>query len=166
MTWRSTLRLTLMASLGLGIHFCPASGQQTAAPPAQQAQQSTPRQTRAQRRAARRLAAQQAAARNQPPAVISTATQAQLDQKLLDQQKAQSAATAKENDAVTQKAVRDQQKVQAEQRIQDAPGPGSQPLPGDPAVQPTQPADPPRIQDAPGPTQTLPKAPPAPAPQF
>jgi hypothetical protein len=32
-------------------------------------------------------------------------------------------------------------------------------------VQPAPSADPPRIQDAPGPAQTLPKAPPTPAPQ-
>ena len=154
-----------------------AVAQQTSNTPDQAANSSTQppvTETRAQRRAARRLAAQKRAAAAQQSATGSPAAQAQRDQKLLDQQQAQSVETAKENDAVTRKVVRDQQQVQSEPRIQDAPGPGSQPLAGEPAVQPAQPADPPRIQDAPGPAQTLPKAPPSssppetapPAPQF
>jgi hypothetical protein len=57
--------------------------------------------------------------------------------------------------------------VQDEPRIQDAPGPGSQPLAGDPAIAPAPSGGEQRIQDAPGPAQTLPKPPPdaAPAPQ-
>jgi hypothetical protein len=65
--------------------------------------------------------------------------------------------------------VEERQRQQSEPRIQDAPGPDSTPLAGDPAVMPAQApnqtSDPPRIQDAPGPAQTLPKPPPTPAPQ-
>ena len=153
-----------------------AQSTSSAAPPA--AASSTPpssstTNTQSARRAAQRR--RRALARQQPsqaaPAgtanvrVAPTAAQRTRDAQILAAQQAQSAETARENNAVTRQAVRDQQQQQAEPRIQDAPGPGSQPLAGDPAVQPAQPADPPRIQDAPGPAQTLPKAPPAPAPQ-
>jgi len=129
--------------------------------------------TQAQRRAARRrhrraLAIQQQAAENAQGSAHSSSTQAaqasqrERDARILAVQKAQSAATARENDAQTGRLIHDQQQQQAEPRIQDAPGPGSQPLPCNPAVPASVPADPPRIQDAPGPAQTLPKAPPQP----
>ena len=83
------------------------------------------------------------------------------DAQILASQKSQSAETARQNSIVTGNVVKEREAQQAEPRIQDAPGPGSQPLAGDPAVQPAQSGDVPRIQDAPGPAQTLPKAPPA-----
>jgi hypothetical protein len=106
---------------------------------------------------------QQAAAQQQQGStgqVGETAAQRARDAQILAAQKKQSQASASENDALTQKVIEDQRRQQAEPRIQDAPGPDSTPLPGDPAIMPAQTSDPPRIQDAPGPAQTLPKAPP------
>jgi hypothetical protein len=99
------------------------------------------------------------------------AAQRTRDAQILAAQKAQSAEIARQNAITTGNVVRERQAQQAEQRIQDAPGPGSQPLAADPAIQPTAGSnDPQGIQDAPGPAQTLPQAPPAqtttpPAPQ-
>jgi hypothetical protein len=134
------------------------------------ANQATSATRQARRRAARRrrreLAIQQQAAENARGKTYSSSTQGaeaaqrERDTRILAAQQARSAATARENDAQTGKLIHDQQQQQAEPRIQDAPGPGSQPLPGNPAVPASAPADPPRIQDAPGPAQTLPKAPP------
>lgn len=99
-----------------------------------------------------------------PVGPSAAAAQRARDQKILELQKEQSAAIARDQDAVNKKLLQDQQQVQSEPRIQDAPGPGAQPLPGNPAIQPTAPSEPPRIQDAPGPAQTLPKPPPTPQP--
>ena len=118
---------------------------------------------RAARRRARARSAAQAAHNSATPAnttVAPSAAQRARDAHILAQQKAQSARTAQENDQTVSNVVREQQQQQAEPRIQDAPGPGSQPLPGDPAIAPAQPSAPPRIQDAPGPAQTLPQPPP------
>jgi len=129
-------------------------------------------QARARRRAYRRrqrAAQDQAAPQPNSAPVGETAAQRTRDAQILAAQKKQSDAIARENDALTQKVVEDQQRQQAEPRIQEAPGPGSTPLAGDPAIMLPQSSEPPRIQDAPGPAQTLPKAPPptsepAPAP--
>lgn len=154
----------------------PAASAQTSPRPATSAQTSAQAQARARRRAARRrqrLAEEQQAAeqRATSPAATQvgpTSAQRTRDAQILAAQKAQSNASAAENDALTRQYIEAQNKQQAEPRIQDAPGPDSTPLPGDPAVMPAQTpnqtSDPPRIQDAPGPAQTLPKAPPATAP--
>ena len=148
------------------------SGVQNAAPasaPAQttSASAAAARARRAaRRRAARRRALAAASTPAQPAAapVNQTAAQRQRDQQILTEQQAQSARIARENDSLTKKYIRDQQQVQAEPRIQDAPGPGDAPLAGAPAVQAARPSDSQGIQDAPGPSQTLPQTPPPAAP--
>ena len=133
---------------------------------------STPSQVRRRSsRRARRRYVPSAAASPAPDSqtVAPDAAQRTRDAHILAAQKAQSAETARQNAITTGNVVKERAAQQAEPRNQDAPGPGSQPLAGDPAVQPTAPSEPPRIQDAPGPAQTLPQAPPAqtapPAPQ-
>jgi hypothetical protein len=121
------------------------------------------------RRAARREARRKALAASSPAVeahsvpASPTPSQHRVDQQILAEEKARSAETARENDALTRRLVHDQDRQQDEQRIQDAPGPGAEPLAGDPAIPPAQTGDAPRIQDAPGPAQTLPQAPPPPA---
>jgi hypothetical protein len=118
------------------------------------------RARRAALRKARRKAASSPAIEAPSASAIPTPSQPRVDAQILAEQRAQSAETARENDALTRKLVHDQNRQQDEQRIQDAPGPGAQPLAGDPAIPPAQTGDAPRIQDAPGPAQTLPKPPP------
>jgi hypothetical protein len=114
---------------------------------------------RARRRYASPTTSTQPAAASQT--VGSDVAQRSRDARILASQKSQSEEIARQNSIVTGNVVKEREAQQAEPRIQDAPGPGSQPLAGDPAVQPAQSGDVPRIQDAPGPAQTLPKAPPA-----
>lgn len=99
--------------------------------------------------------------------VAPTAEQRARDQKILEQQKSQSARIARENDATTKAVIKDRQRVQAEQRIQDAPTLTDQPLSGAAVVPPAPATEQPRIQDAPGPAQIPPTPAPAtqPAPQ-
>jgi hypothetical protein len=102
--------------------------------------------------------------------VAPDAAQRTRDAQILAAQKVQSAEIARQNAITTGNVVKEREAQQAEPRIQDAPGPGSQPLAGDPAIQPKAgSSDPQGIQDAPGPAQTLPQAPPVqtapPAPQ-
>jgi hypothetical protein len=92
-----------------------------------------------------------------PPEV--EALQKAADQKLLEQQQAQSAQAAAITDRQVQAAQRQKDAIQNEVRIQDAPGPaqtGVVPAAGAP-VAPVNAND--RIQDAPGPAQTLPPLP-------
>jgi len=158
----------LFVSMAASAQASPAVGTQTT--PAASASTARTAQARARRRAARRrqrLAQEQQAAQQQQGSTTQvglTAAQRARDAQILAAQKKQSDAIASENDALTQQYIEAQQKQQAEPRIQDAPGPDSTPLPGDPAIMPAQSSDPPRIQDAPGPAQTLPKAPPSTAP--
>ena len=120
---------------------------------------------RAARRRARARAVAQAAQNTSTTGsttiVGPSSAQRNRDAQILVEQKAQSAHIAQENDQTIANAARERQQQQAEPRIQDAPGPGSQPLAGEPAVAPAQPSEAPRIQDAPGPAQTLPQPPPA-----
>ncbi len=160
-------------ALALTLSGIPASSAQTAGSPAgsSSAQTAPLNQPASPTPRTRRHRRTRTAQQHTPPSPASTivgptSAQRQRDAQILANQKAQSTATARENDALTQKVVADQQRQQAEPRIQDAPGPDSAPLPGNPAVAPAQASDQPRIQDAPGPAQTLPQAPPpAPAPQ-
>jgi len=131
-------------------------------------------QTPAPAKTTRRRRHRYASATTQQPAGASQtaspdAAQRTRDAQILAAQKAQSAEIARQNSITTGNVVKERAAQQAEPRIQDAPGPGSQPLAGDPAIQPATPAEAPRIQDAPGPAQTLPQPPPAqtapPAPQ-
>ena len=93
-----------------------------------------------------------------PPA--SPAVEAQqkaADQKLLEEQKRQSEQAAQVTNQQVEKAQKQQENVQKEVRIQDAPGPvqtGVVPAAGAP-VAPASGDQ--RIQDAPGPAQTLPQ---------
>jgi len=120
----------------------PAASAQTLPRPATSAQTSA--QARARRRAARRrqrLAEEQQAAEQRATSPSATqvgpaSAQRTRDAQILAAQKAQSNASAAENDALTRQYIQAQNKQQSE----------------------------PRIQDAPGPAQTLPKAPPATAP--
>jgi len=167
---------SVVASPGLSQTASPApvaaqSGQGTTQPASTstQADGSSPAPSRRSSRRARRRYVHPSTA-TQTPATNQTvapdAAQRTRDAQILAAQKAQSAEIARQNAITTGNVVKEREAQQAEPRIQDAPGPGSQPLAGDPAVQPTQSGEPPRIQDAPGPAQTLPKAPPAqPAPQ-
>lgn len=87
------------------------------------------------------------------------------DQRLLEQQQAQSSRAAQITNQTVEQAQKQQDSVQREQRIQDAPGPaqtGVVPIAG-PPVQPAK--NDTRIQDAPGPAQTVPTQAPAPPPQ-
>jgi len=118
------------------------------------------RARRAALRKARRKAASSPAVEAPSVSASPTPSQHRVDAQILAEQRAQSAETARENDALTRKLVHDQNRQQGEQRIQDAPGPGAQPLAGDPAIPPAQTGDASRLQDAPGPAQTLPKPPP------
>jgi hypothetical protein len=89
------------------------------------------------------------------PASDETPGQKVADQKLLQQQEAQSAHAAAVTNQVVEQAQKQQQKIQHEVRIQDAPGPsqtGVVPAAGVP-VAPVNSDD--RIQDAPGPAQTI-----------
>jgi hypothetical protein len=152
------------------------SGQPTTQPaiPSTRADGSAPAPSRRSSRRARRRYVNPATATQTPAAsqtVAPDAAQRTRDAQILAAQKAQSAEIARQNAITTGNVVRERQAQQAEPRIQDAPGPGSQPLAGDPAIQPKAgSSDPQGIQDAPGPAQTLPQAPPArttapPAPQ-
>ena len=95
-----------------------------------------------------------------PPSASATAQEAQqraADQQLLKQQQEQSDKAAQVNNAIVEKAQKQQDSIQKEQRIQDAPGPaqtgaGVTPQVGLPAVPPAgQSQD---IQNVPG--QALP----------
>ena len=137
------------------------AGQTSAAAP------STSTSTAAKRRAARRAAARARAngqtevipmermpansGAAQPPAP-SDAQQKAADQRLLQQQQAQSAKDAAVNGQVVKQAERQQDKVQGEVRIQDAPN--AAPVPPVSPVQTVPQADQQRIQDAPGPQPT------------
>ncbi len=91
-----------------------------------------------------------------PPRPDETAAQRTADQKLLQQQQAQSAQAAQVTDQQVQTAQQRIDKVQSEQRIQDAPGPsqtGIVPAAGPPLVPAGGGSA--TIQDAPGPTQTI-----------
>lgn len=103
-----------------------------------------------------------------PPTAGTAATAAReaqqkaADQRLLEQQQAQSAAAARVTNAIAEKAQRQQDKVQNEIRIQDAPGPaqtGVVPAAGPPVVPAKSSSQ--DIQEAPGPAQTLAPAQPA-----
>ncbi len=101
-----------------------------------------------------------------PPRPNETTAQRTADQKLLQQQQAQSAQAAQVTDQQVKTAQQRIDKVQNEQRIQDAPGPsqtGIVPAAGPPLV-PAGEASP-TIQDAPGPAQPVVPAtqPPVPA---
>lgn len=96
----------------------------------------------------------------QQQTVGPTPEQRRRDAQILAAQQAQSAETARQQAIVTGKVIKERQAQQDEPRIQDAPGPGSQPLPGQPAVLATQASSSSGIQDAPGPAQTLPQTPP------
>lgn len=149
-----------------------ASGQSASASTGTQADGNAPASTRRPSRRSRRRYVSPATG-TQPAssqAGAPDAAQRTRDAQILAAQKAQSAEIARQNAITTGNVVKERAAQQAEQRIQDAPGPGSQPLAGDPAIQPKAGAsDPQGIQDAPGPAQTLPQAPPpqttAPAPQ-
>ncbi|MBB5058379.1 hypothetical protein HDF16_003093 [Granulicella aggregans] len=134
--------------------------------PAAPSDGNTPKARRRANRRARRRYAPTATASPTPDlqTVAPDAAQRSRDAQILAQQKAQSAEIARQNAITTGNVVKEREAQQAEPRIQDAPGPGSQPLAGDPAVQPTATSETPRIQDAPGPAQTLPQAPPAQTP--
>lgn len=99
-----------------------------------------------------------------PSAPTSPAVQAQQkaqDARLLEQQKQQSVQAAQITNQQVQQAQKQQESVQKEVRIQDAPGPaqtGVVPAAG-PPVAPANAGQ--RIQDAPGPAQTLPPLAPA-----
>lgn len=141
----------------------PVASTQTAQTPPTATSSATPARRRSRRRRYNSQSVAQPPA-TQPQTVGPSAEQRRRDAQILAAQKAQSAETARQQAIVTGNVVKEREAQQAEPRIQDAPGPGSQPLPGDPAVQPTQSSEPPRIQDAPGPAQTLPQAPPAQTP--
>jgi hypothetical protein len=174
----AVLALVLAASFGSGTVSAQSTDKNAASTVATQtpspaASAASTAQARARRRAYRRRqrAAQDQSVQQQPSSapVGETAAQRTRDAQILAAQKKQSDAIARENDTLTHKFVEEQQRQQAEPRIQEAPGPGSTPLAGDPAIMPPQTSESPRVQDAPGPAQTLPKAPPptsepAPAP--
>lgn len=142
---------------------------QATAAPAQSGTASTA--PRSRRRYTRRGAASRSGART-PAATTSgtpstqvgpTAEQRRRDQLILAVQQQQSAETARQNAITTGNVQKERAAQQAEPRIQDAPGPGSQPLAGEPIAAPAQSDAAPRIQDAPGPAQTLPQTPPGPS---
>lgn len=120
---------------------------------------SSPRRRRARRRYTSATPTQPAAVPEQQT-VGPTPAQRLRDAQILALQKAQSAETARQQAIVTGNVIKERQAQQAEPRIQEAPGPGSRPLPGQPGVIPAQASDSSGIQDAPGPAQTLPKMPP------
>jgi len=98
-----------------------------------------------------------------PPSPAAEARQKAEDQRLLEQQKRESAQAAEITNKEVEKAQKQQESVQKEVRIQDAPGPaqtGVVPAAG-PPVAPASGDQ--RIQDAPGPAQTLPPPQPQPA---
>ena len=121
---------------------------------------TTPARRRSRRRYTSRPAVTPAVPAQQQTVGL-TPEQRRRDAQILASQQAQSAETARQQAIVTGKVIKERQAQQDEPRIQDAPGPGSQPLPGEPAKSTTAPNDPSSIQDAPGPAQTLPQ--PAPA---
>lgn len=86
--------------------------------------------------------------------VAPAVTAQQQDQQLLAQQRAQAAETVREQNQVIQRYVAERQQEQARGRIQEAPGPGTQPPPYAPVVRPSAPHD--NIQSAPGPSETTP----------
>jgi hypothetical protein len=94
-----------------------------------------------------------------PPSAAAKQQEAQqhaADERLLQQQQAQSAAAAQVTNQIVQTAQKQQDKVQNEVRIQDAPGPtetGVVPAAGPPTVPAADKSQ--DIQDAPGPAQTL-----------
>ena len=91
-----------------------------------------------------------------PPKPDETTAQRAADQKLLQQQQAQSAQAAQVTDQQVRTAQQRIDKVQNEQRIQDAPGPsqtGIVPAAGPPLVPAGGGSS--TIQDAPGPAQTV-----------
>ena len=91
-----------------------------------------------------------------PPRPDETPTQRAADQKLLQQQQAQSAQAAQVTDQQVRTAQQRIDKVQNEQRIQDAPGPsqtGIVPAAGPPLIPAGGGSA--TIQDAPGPAQTI-----------
>ena len=96
-----------------------------------------------------------------PPSPADEAAQKAKDQRLLEEQKRQSEQAAQVTNQQVEKAQKQQESVQKEVRIQDAPGPaqtGVVPAAGRP-VAPASTDQ--RIQDAPGPAQTLPQPVPA-----
>ena len=145
--------------------------------------QPAAKKTNAHRRTVRRTASHSAVTtipmETAPPTPVTAtslsaeARQRTADDRLLAQQQAQSQRAAQVTDATVQRAVQQQQSVQNESRIQDAPGPaqtGIVPASGSP-VQPNN--NDVRIQDAPGPSQTNPQpaatkpvAPATPPPQI
>jgi hypothetical protein len=171
--------VSLALALGAGLSMAGQTATTQSAPAAPAAQASSPNQAAdgstqpvRRRRFWRRSAQPQPAtsqAATDPQTVGPTPEQRTRDAQILAAQKAQSAEIARQNAITTGNVVKERAAQQAEPRIQDAPGPDSQPLAGDPAIQPAAPAEAPRIQDAPGPAQTLPQAPPsqtaAPTPQ-
>lgn len=87
------------------------------------------------------------------------AAQNAADQRLLEQQQAQSAEAGRVNDQIVKTAQQRQDRLQREVRIQDAPGPaqtGVVPAAGTPVAPASSDSTDTRIQDAPGPAQTLP----------
>jgi hypothetical protein len=86
--------------------------------------------------------------------VPASSQQKAADQTLLHQQQAQSDRAAQITNVQVQKAQQQQEKVQGEVRIQDAPGPVQTGVLSGGAVASPNPDQ--RIQDAPGPAQTLP----------
>jgi hypothetical protein len=99
-----------------------------------------------------------------PPSPAAEAEQKAKDQRLLDEQKRQSEQAAQITNQQVDKAQKQQDSVQKEVRVQDAPGPaqtGVVPATGPPVVPASGDQ---RIQDAPGPAQTLPQPQPATVP--
>ena len=154
--------LMLWMAVGLGTSrgqgTVPASGASTPNPPNAPATKRT-----ARRSSAKPAGSTQGTGRESAPPSSSQADEAARrakDQLLLDEQKRQSAAAAQITNREVERAQRQQDRVQKEVRIQDAPGPvqtGVVPTAGPPVVPANSDH---RIQDAPGPAQTLP--PPAP----
>lgn len=147
----------------------------TAAPGASAANPPTASSATTKKRTARRPAVKpsrtesvppQSAPTGQPHSADAEAEQKARDQRLLEEQKRQSAQAAEVTNQQVERAQRQQESVQQEVRIQDAPGPaqtGVVPAAGPPVAPPN--ADQ-RIQDAPGPAQTLPPSVPAKPPLW
>jgi len=146
----------LATSVGLGQTSTPAPP--TAAPTASTAS-STPKHKHAKQTQAIPRETAPPTASTSPDAVVETPEERAADQRLLQEQQAQSAKAAAINTKEVKQYDQQQQTVQNEVRIQDAPGPaqtGVVPAAGVP-VAPVN-ADQ-RNQDAPGPAQTLPTLP-------
>ena len=136
----SILMLGMVVGVGTsrGQGTTPAAVASTPNPPTAPATKRTVRRSAGKPARSTQVIGQEAAPPSPPSSPADEAARRAKDQRLLDEQKRQSAAAAQIANREVERAQRQQDRVQKEVRIQDAPGP-VQTLP--PPTQPSHPPD-------------------------